>query len=56
MCTVKLRHKDKCIKFGFFVELGDGPALEGMLDTEVLSILRITCDLIGKQEVQLVNK
>ena len=38
VCIVKLRHIVKC---RFFVLLGDNPALLGILDIEVLGILRI---------------
>ena len=48
MCTVKLRHKDKCVKYRFCVVPGDCPALLGMLDIEQLYILRITCDINGE--------
>ena len=48
MCTVKLRHKDKCFKCTFFVVPGDGLALLGMSDIDLQSILRITCDIIGE--------
>ena len=48
MCTVKLRHKDKCVTCRFFLGPGDRPALLGMPDLKLLSILRITCDVIGK--------
>ena len=48
MCTVKLRHKDKCVRCRFFVVSGDIPVLLGMLDIELLSILRMACDIIGE--------
>ena len=48
MCTVKLRHKDNCVKCRLFVVPGDGPSLLGMPDIELLSILRATCDIIGE--------
>ena len=47
MCTVKLRHKNKSAQCRFFVVPGDGPALIGMPDIELLSVLRITCNVIG---------
>ena len=47
MCTVKFRHKDICFRCSFFVVPGAGPALLGMPGTELLNILRITCDQIG---------
>ena len=39
MCTVKIRHKDKCVKCRLFVIPDDGSALLGMSDIELLSIL-----------------
>ena len=39
--TLKLRQKDQCIKCRSFVVLADSPALLGMPDIELLSILRI---------------
>ena len=48
MCAVKLKHKNKYIKCSFFVLPGDGPVLLGMSDIELLSILRITCDIIDE--------
>ena len=48
MYTVKLRHKDKSVKCRFFVVPGDGPALLGMPDIALLSILGITCDIISE--------
>ena len=47
MCTVRLRYKDKNAKCRFFVVPGDGPALLGMPDIELLHILKIMCDMIG---------
>ena len=48
MSTVKLRYTDKCNKCGFFLAPGDGPILLGMPNIELLNILRITLDIIGK--------
>ena len=45
---VKLGHKDKSAKCRFFVLPEDGPALLGVPNIEMLSILRITCDVIGE--------
>ena len=45
MCRVRLRHKDA--KCRFFVEPGDGPVFLGMPDTELLNIMKITCEVIG---------
>ena len=41
MCTIKLRHKYKTVRCGFYVVPGDGPALLGRPDTELLGILKI---------------
>ena len=48
VCTVNLRHKDKCAKCRFFVIPGDGPALLGMPDIELLNILRVSCEVISE--------
>ena len=48
MCTVKSGNKDKSVKCRFFVVPGDVTALFEMTDIELLSILRITCDIIGE--------
>ena len=48
MYEVKLRHKDLCVKFRFFVVPHDDPAPLGMSDIELLSIQRITHDIIGE--------
>ena len=45
--TVGLRHKYKTAKCRFFVIPGEGPALLGMPDIEVLRILKITLGVIG---------
>ena len=47
MCTLKLKHKDKSAKCGFFVVPGDGPALLGMPDVELLNTLRTKCEVIS---------
>ena len=47
VCAVKIRHKNKCVKYRFFVVPGDSPIMLGMPDIELLNILRITCDTIG---------
>ena len=49
MYTVKLRYKDKFIKCRIFVVPGDGLALLGMPDAEVLDILRIMCEVADGQ-------
>ena len=41
---VRLRHKDKNAKCRFFVVLGIGPALLGMLGIELLNVLKIMGD------------
>ena len=46
--TVRLRHRDKSIKCRFFVVAGDGLALLGMPNIDLLSILRIACDVRSK--------
>ena len=46
--TVKLRHRDKSIRYIFLVGLGDSPTLLGMSDSELLSILRTIYDIIGE--------
>ena len=51
MCTVRLRHKDKIAKCRFFVVPGDGPALLGMPDIELLDILKIMCKVMVAPEV-----
>ena len=45
MCTVILRHKDKIAKCRLFVVPGDGPALLGIPDIELLGIVKITCEV-----------
>ena len=47
VCTVRLRHNDNNAKCRFFVVLGDGPALLGVPDIEMLNILKTTCEMIG---------
>ena len=49
--SVKLRHKDKAARCRIFVVTGDGPALLGMPDIELLVILKITCEVIEDQQV-----
>ena len=50
VCTVKLRYKDKITRYRFFVVPGDGPALLGMPEIELLGILKIMCDVIEGQQ------
>ena len=47
MLSVRLRHKDKTAECLFFAMPGDGSALLGMPDIEVLDILKITCEVMG---------
>ena len=47
MCTARLRYKNKDIKSKFFVLPRNSPALPGILDIELLNLLRITCDVMG---------
>ena len=55
VCAVKFRHKIKFPKCRFPVVPGDGPALLGKPDIEVLGVLKITCGSCswstGRQEV-----
>ena len=59
MCTVRLRQKYKNAKCRFFVVSWVGPALLGIPDTEMLSLLRIMCKVISdtheKQEAQFAG-
>ena len=48
MYTVKSKHKDKSVKYRLFVVPDDGPALLGMLDINLLSILGTMCDITGE--------
>ena len=41
LCRVRLRHEDKIARYRFFVVPGDGPALLGIPDIELLDILKI---------------
>ena len=50
MCTIKLRHKDKVVTSRFFVKPRNSNALLGMLDIEVLGILKIMCEVISRQQ------
>ena len=50
MYTVKLTDADKTVWCRFFVATADGPLLLGMLDMELLGILKITCDVVGGQQ------
>ena len=46
-CKVEIENNDKCKKCIFFVVSGNGEALLGMSDTELLNILNINCNTIG---------
>ena len=48
MCTAKIRKKDKSIKYRFFVVPGNGPALFAMPDIKLLSMITVTCDVMGE--------
>ena len=50
MCSVKIRHKDKVARCRFFVVPGDGPALLGMPDIKLLSILMIMFNVTEDQQ------
>ena len=50
ICTVRLRHKDKIARIRFFVAPGDGQALLGMPDIELLNILQITGKEVRDQQ------
>ena len=65
LCTVKIRCKDKCVKCRFSAVPDDSLALLGMLDIAMLSIVRITCDIIGvphenrkvdSQKIEMANR
>ena len=47
VCTVRLRDKDKIAKYRLFVVTEDDPVLLGMPDTELLDIIKITCEVMG---------
>ena len=46
MCIVKSRLKEKRVIFRLFVVPDGGPTLHGMPGIKLLSILKITCDII----------
>ena len=48
-CKVKIRHNDKCVKWRSFVVPGDGQALLGMPDMELLSIIRVLYETVDKK-------
>ena len=47
MCTIKIRHKHRCVKFRFFVVPCDCPELLGIPAIELPSLLKITCGIIS---------
>ena len=51
-CTVRLRHKNKINKYGFFVVPGGSPALLGMPDMKLLNILMIMYEVVGNQQAE----
>ena len=46
VCTVRLSHKEKTVRYIFLVVPGDSPALLGMPDIELLGILKIICEVV----------
>ena len=56
ICSVVIENNNKCTKCIFFVVSGDGDALLGMPDIELLNILQINCNTIGiEKEVKGTN-
>ena len=51
ICSVWLKHKDNVVRCRFFVVPGNGPALLGMLDTELLELLKIMSKVLNQQQV-----
>ena len=49
ICSVWLKHKDKIIRCGFFVVPSDGPVLLGLLDIELLGLLKTMCKGLDQQ-------
>ena len=47
--SVRIRHSDKCVKCRFLVVPGNGPALFGMPDIELLSMIRVMCETIDNK-------
>ena len=47
---MRLRQKDKTLQDIFFVVPGDGLALLGISDIELLGILKIMCEVLGSQQ------
>ena len=47
MFTAQLRHTDKIARCRLFIVSGHGPALLGMINTALLDIHKIMCDIMG---------
>ena len=50
VCSVTLRNKEKVARCRYFIVLADGPVLLGILDIELLSILKITGEMMEDQQ------
>ena len=50
ICRVKIEHNNKHKMYNFFVVPGNGQALLGMPDTEILNVLTICCKTIHTME------
>ena len=50
MCTVKLRYKNKIARCTFFIVPGNGPAMLGMSDIELLGILKMMFDVVERTQ------
>ena len=48
-CSVKIKHNDKCVNCRFLLVPGNGLILLRMLDIELLSIIRVMCEIIGNK-------
>ena len=48
-CRVKIEHNEKCKMGNFFVVPGNGQALLHLPDIELLSILTLSCNTIGRE-------
>ena len=49
---VKLRHKDEVGRCRFFVVVDHGSVLLGMMDIELLDILKITFEVVEDQQAE----
>ena len=56
-CSVVIENNNKCKNYIFFVVPGDGDAILGMADIELLNLLQINCNIIGtkKEEKGMTN-